>query len=582
MISSIQKAVLLLPHARQFYNVVTDRTGRVLAANGPAREHLLTDQGTRFPSLEEIRGSGGTWIHGREGGTYRVLSWEVEEVPDGTCQWIAQAKTARSHKIASRKDDHLQRSELFYRSIIADAHDGMLVTDAEGTITFLSPAAEAILGFPATEVLGRNCFGFVHPEDLLTAAKAFHDRREWRPELEVVAVRLRRKGAGWLPCMLRGHNLLQNPHVSGMVIYFHDDTLRKSAEDALRESEQRFRHLIRHLQVGVVVLHPSGSVLMHNKAVLDLLGITEGEVPETNVFELIEEFVNEDGSLMTMEEQPLVRALQTGRPVKDVVVGIRTAKLPERTWLLVNTDLVLSEEGIPTSLICSVIDITERKKQQEKQFQDRIIQQKLLTQATIDAQEKERREIGKELHDNIGQHLTSTKLFLDMARSAAEGTTAEMLALALRNINEIINEVRSISRSLVPPTLTDLGLIECIRDLAETTRRTHAVRVEISAEGFRESDFPENLKLMLFRIIQEQLNSILRHADAAYVLVRLTARPEGLVLEIEDNGTGFEARKKASGGELANIRNRAGLFEGIVDLLPAPGGGSRLRVSLPA
>ncbi len=93
-------------------------------------------------------------------------------------------------------------------------------------------------------------------------------------------------------------------------------------------------------------------------------------------------------------------------------------------------------------------------------MQEKVNQQKALTQATIDGQEKERKEIGKELHDNIGQQLTTTKLYLDLARSSEDDAAREMITLSLKSIGGLINDVRGMSRSLMPPTLGDLGLIQ--------------------------------------------------------------------------------------------------------------------------
>ena len=127
-------------------------------------------------------------------------------------------------------------------------------------------------------------------------------------------------------------------------------------------------------------------------------------------------------------------------------------------------------------MVCSFTDITERKKMDQKLLNDGINHQKELTQATIDGQENERREIGKELHDNIGQQLTTIKLFLDMAKTTADDNTNEMVSMALKGVSDVINEVRAMSRSLVPYTLKDLGLVESIEELVESIRLHNCCR----------------------------------------------------------------------------------------------------------
>ena len=147
-------------------------------------------------------------------------------------------------------------------------------------------------------------------------------------------------------------------------------------------------------------------------------------------------------------------------------------------------------------------------------IEQEIQKQRQLTQATIDGQEKERLEIGKELHDNISQHLTTTKLYLEVGRDKASDEVQEMIMLAHKNLSDIINELRLLSQSLVPPTLGDLGMIESIQDLCDSLRRAHTFQIEFDSRHFNEEVMPENLKLMLFRIIQEQMNNIIRHAHA--------------------------------------------------------------------
>src|SRR6476659_7085813 len=115
-------------------------------------------------------------------------------------------------------------------------------------------------------------------------------------------------------------------------------------------------------------------------------------------------------------------------------------------------------------------DITGRREHEQRRLEQEIGKQKLLTQATIDGQEKERKEIGKELHDNIGQQLTTTKLYLDLAKNTADDTTLEMVNLSLRSISDVINDLRTMSHSLVPPSLGDLGLVESVYELIESIR----------------------------------------------------------------------------------------------------------------
>ncbi|HEY0677923.1 MAG TPA: PAS domain S-box protein [Chitinophagaceae bacterium] len=243
--------------------------------------------------------------------------------------------------------------------------------------------------------------------------------------------------------------------------------------------------------------------------------------------------------------------------------------------------LIIDKEGKPVRMIGSMQDITSRKVLEQRLIEQEIGKQRLLTQATIDGQEKERREIGKELHDNINQILSTTKLYLDLAHNNTEGSTAEMIAISSRNIMEAINEIRKLSRSLVPPTLGDLGLIESVKDLCETFTSMQTFNIEFVHRNIREKQLPENQKLMLFRIIQEQTNNIVKHAKAKNVKIEMKAIRSLLTLQITDDGSGFDLSKTKKGVGLNNIINRAELFNGKVEIAARPGNGCSVKVSIP-
>jgi PAS domain S-box-containing protein len=413
---------------------------------------------------------------------------------------------ALGREITDRKqaEKKLQESELFYRSLIADSLDGMLLTDVQGTITFVSPSIKPILGFEEEEILHKNAFEFVHPDDHALGIEAFLNEVSQTPVVRSVEIRILKKDGTWLWCLVRGNNLLNNPHVGSIVISLHDDSLRKKATDALRESEQRFRTLIRDLKLGVLLEDAGGRILMHNKATADMLDLGEKTIDAEALHAVFQKAIFEDGSVCKREAWPAQQAAQTKKPVNNVVVGIYKNGNLEPSWLLVNANPVLDESENLVHIITSFKDITERK----KLMQEQINQQRLLTQATIDGQERERKEIGKELHDNIGQQLTTTKLYLDMAKASHSEQCSKMVDRALKNISAIINEVRAMSHALVPSTLGDIGLIESVHELAESIRMVQDLKIDFQHYDFSEEHIPENVKLMLYRIIQEALNNI--------------------------------------------------------------------------
>lgn len=490
---------------------------------------------------------------------------------------------ALGHDITGKQiaEDSLAKSEQFYRALTADGLDLTMLLKANGEIVFATPSVNRILGYTEPEVLHTNAFSYIHPEDLRLTVQSFEKEVEQAPEVKFIVVRLRRKSGEWLWCMVRGHNLLDNPSINAIAVYIHDDTPRIKATEALKESEKRFRTLIRDLQIGVLLQDTNGRIKMTNHQMCKLFDVSEEEILGGKIWELYTNVIHEDGRQFLQEERPSYKAAKTKRLVKDVVMGVWHMKRKERIWIMISADPILDEAGNVVHVSCSFTDITERKKLERKSFAEKIAHQRQLTQATIDGQERERLEMGKELHDNIGQQLTTVKLFLDMAKTTADSKTLNMVTQALRGITEVINEVRSISHSLVPPTLMDLGFIDSVNELIESIHTTQSLRIELDYFEFDEDRLPENKKLALYRIIQEQLNNIIKHARASRVSIILRLTDSNILLQVKDDGAGFDIRKVKRGMGITNIHNRAELFGGNLLLTSTPGKGCQIDVCLP-
>lgn len=538
-------------------------------------------------------------IVNREGG-FIYIRWELnfinyEDDDAGTVQCIgiditeSRKNENEIQRLAERHDAERKQSERnmaasehFYRNLIANSLDGMLILNEEGIIQFVSPSVENILGFSSEDILYKNGFAYIHPDDYTLSIESFNRELVEQPLIKSIVVRLLNKNGTWTWCMLRGHNLVKNPFVKGMVIYFYDDTLHKQAREILKESESRFRNLITDLQIGVMLLNKEKEITLCNKAGLQLLGYSdEPSLVGKTTSDLDWDIVDENNNQLPATQRPSFMAFHSKTSIKDVVMGIKKPNHDSRAWVLVNAVPIFDDGGEIIHVITSFSDITERRKLEQKLRKEEINKQKQLTQATIDGQEKERQEIGKELHDNVGQQLTTAKLFLDIAKSQADDNMLEMINMAIKGVSDAINEVRSISRSLVPPTLGDLGLIDSVKELCHSLKRTQAFQIRFYHNGFDENKLPANQALMFYRIIQEQVNNIIKHSEAKAVILRLRTESEMTVLEIVDNGKGFDPANHKKGLGLINMTNRAELFNGKLDITTGINKGCKIRVAIP-
>lgn len=242
--------------------------------------------------------------------------------------------------------------------------------------------------------------------------------------------------------------------------------------------------------------------------------------------------------------------------------------------------ILFDGEEKPYRMIGAMMDITERKKLQDELASATIARQRQVTEATILAQEKERAEIGRELHDNINQILTTTKMYLDIAITEEE-IREELMVKSHENISSAIEEIRILSKSLVPPSLGDIGLKEAISEMINNLRISQKMDIRLRTNGLAKVAIPDNIELMVFRIVQEQMNNILKHAHATEAEIKLNINKNELSVVISDNGAGFDTRKRGKGIGLTNITSRAELHQGNVEIISSPGNGCTLKIAIP-
>jgi PAS domain S-box-containing protein len=242
--------------------------------------------------------------------------------------------------------------------------------------------------------------------------------------------------------------------------------------------------------------------------------------------------------------------------------------------------IIRNDKGQPVRMIGAAQDITERKMLEKELLLNELEKQKAINQATVDTQEHERGEIGKELHDNVNQVLTTTKLYLDLAQNSPE-LKDEMIQKSTNNIINVINEIRQLSRSLMDPSIGDLGLIDSIKDLTENINLTRKLQVKLNVDENLEGLLDQNHKLTVFRIIQETMNNALKHAKANTVHVSIVKVRKHIQVTIEDNGIGFDMHSVKKGVGLKNIQNRVYLINGNYTVDTAPGKGCRIFIKFP-
>ncbi len=262
--------------------------------------------------------------------------------------------------------------------------------------------------------------------------------------------------------------------------------------------------------------------------------------------------------------------------------GVYRFQAADNTYKYVNDKgfILYDSNGNPLKIVGSMTDITERTLLEKQLNEQKITQQKIITETIIDTQEKERHELGKELHDNINQLLTSAKIFLGMARKKEDEKKEELLLNSYEIINDAINEIRKLSHSLVPPSLADFGLRNALNTLISRMSIGDDVKVQLVYEIDEQNKIDAKKELMLYRIVQEQLNNIHKYAKANNVTIELSENDGMIFLTITDDGVGFDMTEKKNGIGLKNIKSRVEFYNGNMEIISLPGEGCTLKITI--
>lgn len=248
--------------------------------------------------------------------------------------------------------------------------------------------------------------------------------------------------------------------------------------------------------------------------------------------------------------------------------------------------IIYDEHMHACRMIGATQDITARKlsgiqllESERKLLLERLARKNDIARAVLMAQEVERENIGKELHDNLNQVLGATLQYIELAKTDEE---SRMMCLEKSSgyISSVIDQIRKISKTLIIPGMV-MGLVDSIKNLIDDLKVIHLIKIEFHAEGIDEECLDEKLQLNIFRIVQEQLNNILKHSKAAKASIHLTRNANEIILLISDNGQGFDILKERKGIGLISITHRADLYNGKVMIVSKPGKGVQLKVVLP-
>ncbi|HEV8287157.1 MAG TPA: PAS domain S-box protein [Chitinophagaceae bacterium] len=344
----------------------------------------------------------------------------------------------------------------------------------------------------------------------------------------------------------------------------------KKSQDALEKKAQKYKLLFEKNPMPMWII---------SKSTLDVIDVNEAAISHYGYSR--EEFLKLNAKELRPEEDIEKYLEHTSKAIQGTTrSGTWRHKKKDGTIIMVDViadDIIFKDN--PARLILAN-DVTEKLKAEAELSRQFFLRQKLITETTMQAQEKEREEIGKELHDNINQLLAASKLYLEIVLTGKQESLMEAAKKSYENVNLAINEIRQLSKQLVPPILEET-LTSAIKDLAGEIQSASGILIKIEIEKFEEALINENLKLIIYRIVQEQVNNIVKHSRAKNVTIKIETKFDEVALTIADDGVGFDTNKRSRGIGLRNIASRVGFYSGTMNIESQPGKGCTLEASIP-
>jgi PAS domain S-box-containing protein len=479
---------------------------------------------------------------------------------------------------SERMINAMRESAARLSGIIQSTMDAIITVDERQNIVIFNPAAEQMFGCTAASVLGTPLEQFIPP-------RSREAHRRHIDQFGVTGVTTRRMGMQSEIAGVRADGeefpleaSISQVSVGGKKLFtviLRDITTRKRAEEAARESAERYQRLV-ELVPDAIWIERDDRIAFLNRACVQLLG-SDSAVRVLGRSPL--EFIHPDFHVVAgARRQRLAAGLETNPQMEKQIVrldgAIRDVEIAETSF---------HDEG-SIAFLAVLRDVTDRKRT-EREVRESREQLRALSASLQSVREEEKARIARELHDELGQALTGLKM--DLAQIVSHLTPEQHAALGHANamkslIEGTVASVRRIATELRPLMLDDLGLLATIEWLAHDFSKRTGIPVDLTLPE-AEFDVDSQLSTALFRVLQESLTNVARHAGASHVRVTLAGTERDVQLMVHDNGRGIGADLEGAPMTfgLLGMQERAGMLGGEVAVRSEPGAGTSVVMIVP-
>jgi len=476
--------------------------------------------------------------------------------------------------ISSRKraEEEIKR----FKTISDMANYGAAISDLAGNLIYVNEFFAGSHGYHADELVGRHLTIF-HNKAQLKKVMKINKELIAHGEYRAQEVWHTHKDGSQFPMLMNGMTI---PDESGEPVYMAvtaiDITERKKVEAALQESEEKYRTLFETSPEGIVIIDIETKRYLHaNPAACDLLGYSEEEIINLGILDL-----------HSKDDLEYVMSVfgEHSRRERMHAVDIPFLK-KDGTTIHISANGNPARIGGKECVVGFLRDITERKLAEEKIAGYEIQLRSLVIELSL-AEERERKRIAKNLHDSVGQNLYWARLKLSSLREskgpAAWSPIAEDL---LELINDSLKATQALTFELSPPVLHRFGLKAGLKSLAQQIQQQHGIVIDFQDDGQIEP-LTGDQRLILFQVIRELLNNIVKHARVQNAKVIINRHGDRVQIEVSDQGVGFDVSKtypvsdESNGFGLFSIRERMKHLGGNLEINSQPGRGTRVVLTL--
>jgi len=482
--------------------------------------------------------------------------------------YILNSRDVTQHKKAG---EELRKNEERFRTTFDNAAIGMALMANDGYFMKVNHTLCRILGYSEKELLGKTWVEITNPDDLPGCY-------DWLKRVKAGAQRSYEKRfihkLGHPVWIEVSSSLVRNSkgRIQYYISLFQDIMSRKQAEEALREGKERYRNIFKNIQDVYYEVTLDGIILEASPSIEDLSLFKREEIIGKSLSDIYVDPKNRD----EFEKE----LLKNGKVTDHEALMID--KDGSQIYCSIMAKLVSDKHGEPVKIIGSLRNITKRKRAEE--------QIHVLTQELMKAQESECQRISRDLHDNVAQELSAVKIGFETLFDNQPAIPPEIRQRVFemsRTLQESIKAVRDVSYDLRPPTLDEMGLVQAIFQYCHNFSEDNGINVDFHSAGIQDLKLDFDTEINLYRLIQESLTNIKKHADANHVTIRLVAAFPNIILRIEDNGKGFDVQKRSSTLSeekrmgIRSMEQRAKLLQGEMEIQSKPMRGTKISIMLP-